>query len=172
MTYSEDEVRSFTQENEALKAKQRAAMDPHDADRRRRQLMLLTERVYFLKQFEREERLRFLSFVEEEHYQEGDEVISEAESSTDMFFVISGTVELISDSGQKEQIAAGEPFGDFPFIAAQAGNTKVTCQEKTRLFRLTRDAFAEMESNIPTLAARVRHLISEHRSIRLAGPER
>ena len=169
MTYSEDEVRIFTKENEALKAEQRAAMDPDDADRRRQQLMLLTDRVYFLKDIDREDRLRFLSFVEEEHYQEGDVVIAATELSTDMFFVISGALVTISDSEQRNQIAPGDPFGEYSFITAQAGNAAVVCQEKTRLFRLTRDSFAELESTNPRLAVRVLHLIAEHLSIRLAG---
>ncbi|HJM57074.1 MAG TPA: sulfotransferase [Planctomycetota bacterium] len=172
VTFSEEQVRRFTQENEAMKAERRAAMDPEDADRRRQQLTLLTDRVYFLKDIERDDRLRFLSFVEEEHYLDGDVVISESESSTDMFFVISGVLEIIPDSQRKRRIEAGEPLGEFSFITGKAGNAAVICQEKARLFRLTRDAFAELETNNPRLAVRVLHLIAEHLSIRLAGPTR
>jgi len=166
--FTPEDLSAFAQENEQAKEAKKALMDSEDLERRKHQLSLLTERVYFLKGLSHGQILRFLAYLEERHYEPGDTVMYQGEETQDIFFVISGSLEVLQDDKKLAELTDGAPFGELGFISKEPRTATVRALSAARVFHLRRQDFAALEENDPGIAVRVLWLISEHLVSRFA----
>jgi hypothetical protein len=166
--FTPEDLAGFDEENRRSKESQKAFMDSEDLERRQHQLSLLTERVYFLKGLSHAEILRLLAYLEERHYEPGDTVMWQEEPTNDLFFVISGSLEVLQDDEEIAVLADGAPFGELGFITGKPRTASVRALTTSRVFHLRRQDFAALEENDPGIAVRILWAISEHLIVRFA----
>jgi len=167
LVFSPEDVASFAEINEQRKRAQQATMDEADLSRRRHQLSLLTERVYFLKDLSHPDALRILAYLEERHYSTGSTVVEQGDTSEDLYFVIHGSLDVVQNGNTVAQLTDGAPFGEVSLVTRRPRTATIRANTPTRVFRMSRTGFKALEQNDPALAVRVLWSITEHLTLRL-----
>ena len=163
--FSAEMVEGFSSENDKKKQALASMMDDEDAERRDHQVRLLIERVYFLTELSRQESLRFLAFVEEEHYERGALIVEQGERSRALYFLIEGEVSIEAGDERDEKhppkrLTHGEAFGEIAALTGQPRSKTVRAVEQTRVFRLSWESWNMMRRDAPEIAASVLWAIS------------
>ena len=144
-------------------------MEEEDAKRREHQLDTLTQRVYFMTEFSRQEAIRFLAFVYEEHIPEGAMVVEEGSFERDIFFIIEGTAAVFRGGEQVDEIASGECFGEISMFSGGPRTGTVRAKTDLRLFRLAWARLRGLRTDAPDLANKVLWAVSAHLADRFRG---
>jgi len=99
------------------------------------------------------------------HYSQRCEILSEREESTDVFFILSGRVQVqrYSENGREliySIIGAGEIFGEFSAIDGRPRSASVVAIEDTLVCRMTSTEFLSLLSSNFDVALQLMRLLS------------
>jgi CRP-like cAMP-binding protein len=169
LVFGAEELATFARQNAETKASRRAMMEEEDAKRREHQLDTLTQRVYFMTDFSREEALRFLSFVYEEHIPQGATIVEEGSTERDIFFIIEGTSAVFRGGEKVAELANGDCFGELNMFSGGVRTGTVRAQTDLRLFRLTWARLRGLRTDAPDLANKVLWAVSARLADRFRG---
>lgn len=111
----------------------------------------------FFDSLERADRAHISRFCEGRCYRARCEIIRHADTTRDVYFILSGRVNaLLSTSTGKvvtlQEIARGEMFGELAAIDGKGRSTSVWTVEETSVIRISGPNFKDMISRIPSLA--------------------
>lgn len=169
LVFGAEELATFEKQNAAIKAARRATMEEGDARRREHQLDTLTQRVYFMTEFSRQEALQFLAFVYEEHIPEGATVVEEGSIGRDLFFIIDGTASIFRGGEKIAELANGECFGEISMFSGGPRTGTVRAQTDLRVFRLPWARLRGLRVDAPGLANKVLWAVSARLADRFRG---
>lgn len=106
-----------------------------------------------------EEVARLAQHLRESDHAEGATIFEPASPASELFFIVSGKVNLTrwSGSGLKifTSIEKGELFGEVGFIDGMPRTAGASAQSKTKLYGLPADAFLRYQQENPLHAARL-----------------
>ncbi len=99
------------------------------------------------------------------------QVIGQSDPTTDVFFILDGSVRAKSYSGTGREvsftdIAAGDLFGEFSAIDGQPRASSVITLAACRIARMSRDDFRQTLLDFPVVALHlIEHLVAKSRSL-------
>ncbi|KAJ3257139.1 Potassium voltage-gated channel sub H member 7 [Chytriomyces hyalinus] len=133
----------------------------------------LIENVPFLKRKENDGRDeifmgRIATALRSQYYVEGDYVTKQGENGQDMFFILSGKLDVIIDGVKKASLFDGGYIGEVALISKVLRTATVQAAKPSILYRLTYTDFHKVLGEFPDLKARIRALASEREQIVLA----
>ncbi|TPX68790.1 hypothetical protein CcCBS67573_g07074 [Chytriomyces confervae] len=133
----------------------------------------LIENVPFLKRKENDGRDeifmgRIATALRSQYYVEGDYVTKQGENGQDMFFILSGKLDVFVDGVKKVSLFDGAYIGEVALISKVLRTATVQAAKPSILYRLTYTDFHEVLSEFPDMKARIQALASEREQIVLA----
>jgi CRP/FNR family cyclic AMP-dependent transcriptional regulator len=95
-----------------------------------------------------------------QHYAAKQQIISHAETSTDVYFIVSGKVRATIYSGSGKEVSfrdlgAGEMFGDFSAIDGKPRSANIVALVDSFIVSMTGEAFREVLRTYPDVAMTV-----------------
>jgi LPS sulfotransferase NodH len=166
--YTAEEVSAFTQENERLKGEHKAVMDADDAERRARQLAVLTDRVAYLDDLSQPDKLTLLAHLEEQHVPAGTLLIEKGAREEDLYFIVEGEVEVLEDEAALAVVSRGECVGEIGLLSGLPRTRTLRTKTATRLLRLSRVTLQQLMVSSPQVAARLLWVIGARLAQRFA----
>ena len=171
IAFTAEQVAAFSDENDRLKAERRASMDAEDAERRAHQLAVLTSRVQYLDELTNPQKLALLPYLEEQHLEPGATFIEEGEVEEDLFFIVSGHVDVLDGKAVLATLARGVCVGEVGLLSSLPRTRTLRARTPTRLLRLSRVAIQHMMADHPALAAQLLWVIGQTLAERFAGQQ-
>ncbi|NCG17762.1 MAG: cyclic nucleotide-binding domain-containing protein [Rhodobacterales bacterium] len=167
--YGPEEIESFQRENDRLKIERRSMMDVEDAARRKDQLSVMTERVQYLDELDHSQLVELLGYLEEQHMTKGTQFIEQGSVEDHMFFIVAGTVEVLSGSEVLVTLQRGACVGEVGMLSSMPRTRTLRAASDTRLLRLSWVRMQQMMEDSPKLASRLLWLISGSLAKRFAS---
>ncbi len=167
--FGPDEIEVFRTENKRLKAEHRSQMDAEDAARRKHQLSVLTERVQYLEQLETPQLVELLGYLEEQHLKKGTEFVEKGSLEDHMYFIVSGTVEVMNGCEVLPLLQRGACVGEVGMLSGMPRTYTLRTASDARLLCLSWAEMQRMMLDSPELAARLLWLVSGSLANRFAS---
>jgi len=100
-------------------------------------------------------------------YEEGEYIIKEGESTTDIYFLISGKVELYKiEPNTQNNIKSGQSFGEMSFVDGSPRSSSVKAATPVAVYVLSKQALLDRVSDpqetINILAATIIHQVNDY----------
>ncbi|KAJ3231307.1 Potassium voltage-gated channel sub H member 7 [Chytriomyces hyalinus] len=133
----------------------------------------LIEKVPFLQRRENDGRDeifmgRIATALHSHYYVEGDYVTKQGENGQDMFFILSGKLDVFVDGVKKVSLFDGAYIGEVALISKVLRTATVQAAKPSILYRLTYTDFHEVLAEFPDMKARIQALASEREQMILA----
>ena len=111
----------------------------------------------FFERLERADRAHIARFCEGRCYRAGYEIIRYADSTRDVYFILSGRVKasMLSSAGKVvtfQELGRGDMFGELSAIDGEPRSTSVLTIDETNLVRISGPNFKDMVALMPSLA--------------------
>ncbi len=98
-------------------------------------------------------------------YRQGETIIREGDPGDEMYFIESGRVRVVRQSGSRPlllaEMGAGDVFGEMSLLTGKARSASVTALSEVNLWSLSEADFNELASAYPNLALALSRLLSE-----------
>ncbi len=94
-------------------------------------------------------------------YLPGDYIIHQGEVGNSMFFLSSGTVEVLVNNTRVATLGEGSPFGESSLVNAEPRNASVRTLEYCDVYSLAKDSFDSLRAHYPDFDAHILKIISE-----------
>jgi CRP-like cAMP-binding protein len=99
-----------------------------------------------------------------QRYPKGVEIISESERSTDIFFIVEGSVvaKSYSEDGKEvtfTELSRGDIFGEFSAIDQKPRSAAIETLEESLVGQMTSDRFRELVMTVPGIGLRLAELL-------------
>jgi sulfate permease, SulP family len=119
---------------------------------------------------------RLMDYLEVQEIDRGEELIRQGDSSEDLYFLESGrlTAQLRGEDGRTvrlQTMGPGSVVGEVSLYGGTARTASVVSEERSKLYRLTRESLEAMEHGDPELAAAVHRLFARLLASRLADSQ-
>ncbi|KAJ3239085.1 anaphase-promoting complex subunit Hcn1 [Chytriomyces hyalinus] len=133
----------------------------------------LIEKVPFLQRRENDGRDeifmgRIATALHSQYYVEGDYVTKQGENGLDMFFILSGKLDVLVDGVKKVTLFDGAYIGEVALISKVLRTATVQAAKPSILYRLTYNDFHTVLAEFPDMKARIQALASEREQMILA----
>ncbi|KAI8841983.1 hypothetical protein BJ741DRAFT_593816 [Chytriomyces cf. hyalinus JEL632] len=133
----------------------------------------LIEKVPFLQRRENDGRDeifmgRIATALHSQYYVEGDYVTKQGENGLDMFFILSGKLDVLVDGVKKVSLFDGAYIGEVALISKVLRTATVQAAKPSILYRLTYNDFHTVLAEFPDMKARMQALASEREQMILA----
>ncbi|TPX74155.1 hypothetical protein CcCBS67573_g04578 [Chytriomyces confervae] len=133
----------------------------------------LIEKVPFLQRRENDGRDeifmgRIATALHSQYYVEGDYVTKQGENGLDMFFILSGKLDVLVDGVKKVTLFDGAYIGEVALISKVLRTATVQAAKPSILYRLTYNDFHTVLAEFPDMRARIQALASEREQMILA----
>ncbi|KAI9338801.1 cyclic nucleotide-binding-like protein [Obelidium mucronatum] len=116
---------------------------------------------------------RIASVLHVRYYIPGDCVTKQGESGTEMFFVLSGKLDVLIDGNRQVSLYDGAYFGEVALITRALRTATVQARMPSVLYRLTYQDFHSVISEFPDMQIRISELVTERiKLLRIAEDER
>ena len=111
----------------------------------------------FFDHLERADRAHIAGFCEGRCYRSGVEIIRYADTSRDVYFILSGHVKasMLTSVGKLvsfQELGRGDMFGELSAIDGEPRSTSVLTIDETSLVRVSGPNFKDMVARLPSLA--------------------
>ncbi|KAJ3221341.1 hypothetical protein HDU81_010726, partial [Chytriomyces hyalinus] len=133
----------------------------------------LIEKVPFLQRREKDGRDeifmgRIATALHSQYYVEGDYVTKQGENGLDMFFILSGKLDVLVDGVKKVSLFDGAYIGEVALISKVLRTATVQAAKPSILYRLTYNDFHTVLAEFPDMKARMQALALEREQMILA----
>ena len=129
--------------------------------------MLTSERVLTLKAVDmfarasEDDLTDIAAILEEREARTGEVVFEKGDPGDGMYIIIEGRVRVYDGEHTITYLGARDIFGELALLDPEPRNASVAAAEDTRLFRLDRDAFAELMAGNIEIVRGVLHVLCE-----------
>ncbi|KAJ3401765.1 hypothetical protein HDU80_005718 [Chytriomyces hyalinus] len=111
---------------------------------------------------------RIATALHSQYYVEGDYVTKQGENGLDMFFILSGKLDVLVDGVKKVTLFDGAYIGEVALISKVLRTATVQAAKPSILYRLTYNDFHTVLAEFPDMRARIQALASEREQMILA----
>jgi CRP-like cAMP-binding protein len=98
-------------------------------------------------------------------YRQGETIIQEGASGQEMYFIESGRVRVVRESGSRPlllaELGAGEVFGEMALLTGRPRSASVTALSEVNLWAMSEADFNDLAAAYPNLALALSRLLSE-----------
>ena len=123
---------------------------------------LLIKSVPFLKDADRHFINQLVTKMKLKHFLTGDVVIDEGSSGEEMFFIASGSVEVITGGQVRATLDTGLFFGEIALVLGRMKRTAtIRTQKPCRLYSLSRSDLENVLASYPVMQEKMIHVAKE-----------
>lgn len=109
------------------------------------------------------ERSQIGRWADEVEVQEGKHLIDEGRFGYEFFVIEEGTADVTHGDRTIASLGPGDFFGEIALVEAERRTASVIATEAMRAIVMTRRDFAEMQAEMPNVAATIRQAVEDRR---------
>lgn len=138
----------------------------HRKKEKKAQMMIQSlSRIRFLHLLPAESVARLIPYVDIRHYDPGVTVFSQGETGQELFFIVSGSVQVIRESEQGprviDELGAGDTFGEMALISDQPRSATIRTIDEVEAYILQKMDFEYFLKISPQMQEASRELMAE-----------